>query len=109
MAEAMLWPDAQYQAWWKIVEGAMPQHPLAALSLPGLAEMRTRLQQSQVERALLGAGLTLLQNGPEQLAQFRDPVGGAAFSYVEKPDGFELQSTFKKNGKPVTMSFTQPK
>ena len=58
---------------------------------------------------MLDAGLTLLQSGPAQLAQFRDPVGGAAFSYVEKPEGFDLQSTLKKNGKPVTMSFTRPK
>ena len=107
MAEAMLRPDAQYQAWWEGVKSALPQHPLAALSLPGLAEMRTRYQQAQVERAMLSVGLTLLQGGPAQRAQFRDPVDGAAFAYVEKADGFELQSTFKKNGKPMTMSFTR--
>ena len=107
MAAALLEPDAQFQAWWESVKTALPQHPLAALSLPGLAEMRTRYQQAQVERAMLSAGLTLLQSGPGPRAQFRDPVGGAAFAYVEKADGFELQSTFKKNGKPVTMSFTR--
>ena len=44
-----------------------------------------------------------------QLAQFRDPVTGTAFACVAKPDGFELQSTFKRRGQPVTMSFTRPK
>ena len=107
MAAAIPSPDAQYQAWWEGVKTALPQHPLAALLLPGFMEMRTRLQQSQVERAMLSAGLTLLQNTSAQPAQFRDPVSGAAFAYMEKADGFELQSTFKKNGKPVTMSFTR--
>ena len=109
LAEAMQWPDARYQAWWKSVESRMPEHPLAAVTLPALTSLRTSLQRTQVERAMLNAGLTLLQSGPEQLAQFRDPVLNAPFSYVEKPDGFELQSAFKKNGKPVTMSFTQPR
>lgn len=109
MAEAMPWPEAQYQAWWKGVESGLPEHPLAAMSLPALTGLRTRMQQTQVERAMLSAGLTLLQSGPEQLGRFRDPVTSAAFTYLPKPDGFELQSTFKNKGKPVTMSFTRPK
>ena len=110
MAEAMLWPEAEYQAWWSRVKSSLPDHPMAEEWYPTQRAdppMYERHQQSQVERALLDAGLTLLQGGPAQRAQFRDPVGGAAFSYVEKPDGFELQSAFKKNGKPVTMSFTR--
>ena len=110
MNEGMSWPEAQFQAWWKGVENSLPNHPLAEamnLTNPGNVEIYQRHQQAQVERAMLSAGLTLLQNGSAQLAQFRDPVSGAAFSYVEKADGFELQSTLKKNGKPVTMSFTR--
>lgn len=109
MTAAMFWPEAQFQAWWKNVESGLPEHPLAQVSLPVFVGLRTRLQRSQVERTMLSAGLTLLQSGPEQLAQFRDPVSGAVFAYVAKPDGFELRSTFKAGGKPVTMSFTQPK
>ena len=109
LAEAMQWPEARYQAWWKSVENRMPEHPLAAVTLPALTSLRTSLQRTQVERAMLNAGLTLLQSGPEQFAQFRDPVINAPFSYVEKPDGFELRSAFKKNGEPVTMSFTLPR
>ncbi len=109
LGESMQWPEAQYQAWWKGVEGSLPEHPLAAMTLPALAGVRTRVQQGQVEQAMLSAGLTLLQSGPEQLGRFRDPVTGTTFAYVPKPDGFELQSTFKNRGKPVTMSFTQPK
>ena len=109
MAKAMSWPEAQFQAWWSGVERSLPDHPLAEVLYPGDTkdtQIYERHQHAQVERAMLSAGLTLLQSGPGPRAQFRDPVGGA-FAYVEKPDGFELQSTFKKNGKPVTMSFTR--
>ncbi len=57
---------------------------------------------------MLSAGLKLLQSGPGQPGQVRDPVTGAAFTYVPKPGGFELQSTLMNTGKPVTMSFTRP-
>lgn len=112
MAAAMSWPEAQYQSWRRGWENSLPDHPLAEvmnLTNPGNLEIYERRHQAQVERAMLSAGLALLQSGPEQLAQFRDPVSGAAFAYVAKPDGFELRSTFKANGKPVSMSFTVPK
>ena len=58
---------------------------------------------------MLSAGLTLRQSDPAQLGQFSDPTSGEAFACVAKPDGFELRSTFKGSGKPMTMYFTQPK
>jgi hypothetical protein len=59
---------------------------------------------------MLSAGLTLLQRGSAQFVRVRDPVTGAPFNYVEKPDGFELRSTVKNSeGRPVTMSFALPK
>ena len=101
-------PVAEFDAWWKTVESSLSEHPLTKMCLSYAAGFRNALQRNEVKRTMLDAGLALLQSGPEQLAQFRDPASGAAFAYVAKPDGFELRSTLKANDKPVTMSFTRP-
>lgn len=109
MSKAMKWPEAQFQTWWKGVEGEIANgHPLAQLTIPNIAGVQARVQQRRVERTILGAGLDVLQNGPAQLARYRDPATGKALTYVRTPSGFDLRSTYQVKGKPVTFSFPQP-
>ncbi len=108
MAEAMSWPGDRFGEWRAELEAKTLEHPVAALSLPIYDELHARLEAARVQRAMLGAGLDILQNGPARLAEMRDPVTGRGFAYVPKPGGFELQSALQVKGKPVTMSFAKP-
>jgi hypothetical protein len=110
MRDAMQLPEAQFQSWWKGVESELANgHPLAQMTLPALASVQRKMQQMRVERTLLGAGLDVLQNGPAQLARYRDPATGNALVYVPTPGGFDLRSTYEVKGKPITCSFPVPK
>ena len=102
--------EAQFQSWWKGVESQLASgHPLAQMTLPSLAAVQRKMQQTRVERTLLGAGLEVLQHGPAQLARYRDPATGNALLYVPTPSGFDLRSTYQVKGKPVTMFFSAPR
>jgi hypothetical protein len=79
---------------------------LARIAIPPFAAVQTYVQQARVERTLLGAGLDILQNGPAQLARYRDPATGSALLYLPTPTGFDLRSTYAVKGKPVTLSFS---
>ncbi len=108
MAEAMTSQGDRFAERWKELKTKTLEHPLAAQSLPVYEAIHARLEATRVQRAMLGAGLEILQNGPARLAEMRDPVTGRAFTYVPKPGGFELQSSLQVKGKPVTMSFARP-
>ena len=108
MIEAMTWPGDRFRAWSQEIQAKAREHPLAAVSLPVFEGIHARLEEARVQRAMLGAGLDVLQNGTASLAQARDPVTGRGFAYVPKPGGFELQSAFQVKGKPVTMNFAKP-
>jgi hypothetical protein len=110
MAEALLNPPAEYEAWWNGVQNHLAsEHPLAATILPSLAAVRGQLDRHLVEQALLQAGLELLYTDPEEAEPLEDPLTGKPFAYVKKKGGFELQSTFTVQGKPLTMAFSKPK
>lgn len=101
-------PDAEFNVWWEDVSQQAELRPLANASLPMLKPMRERWQAESVHRAMLIAGLSAMQSGPEQLATIPDPTTGKPFVYVATPDGFELRSTFVFKKKPVTMRFPKP-
>jgi hypothetical protein len=110
MRDAMQLPEAQFQSWWKGVESEIAiGHPLAQMTLPAIAAVQRKVQQSRVERTLLGAGLDVLQNGLARLARYRDPATESALLYIPTPSGFELRSTYQVKGKPVALSFSLPK
>ena len=108
MIEAMTWPDDRFRAWSQETQAKAREHPLAALSLPVYDGIHARIEEARVQRAMLNAGMDILQNGPARLGELRDPVTGRGFAYVPKTGGFELQSAFQVKGKPVTMSFGKP-
>jgi hypothetical protein len=106
MADAMRLPEAEFQSWWQGVENELnDDHPLAKVTLPSIAAIQGRVQQSRVERTLLTAGADILQNGPAQVGRYRDPATGSPLQYVPTSSGFELRSPYLAKGKPVTMEF----
>lgn len=109
-AEAMFWPDAQFNEWAQQFDTSYASaHPLTVSSIETTSEMRAKFQSRRIEREMLNVGLAVLESGPDQASRSRDPVTGRSFVYLPKPGGFELQSTFQYKGKPVTMGFDLPK
>lgn len=108
-AEALFWPAEQFNTWRAGVHADLEKHPMSVAYIKMVEEARRRLDQVQVEQAMLGAGLALAQSGPERLTVLPDPASGKPFTYVTKEGGFELQSTFVVRGKPLTMTFAPPR
>ncbi len=107
MGEAVLWPETRFQTWRKSVEEGVHsgQHPLARVVLPSLNGIYQRVQTARIQSEMLAAAVSVIQQGPEALSAFRDPATERPFTLVERPDGFELQSTFIVRDKPLAMFF----
>jgi hypothetical protein len=103
--QTLNWPESEYQAWWQNVVAEAKDNPIEAATLPVLDSIRTTLLRAQTQRAMLIAGLQVLQTGPGALSSTPDPTTGVPFTYSISSDGFELRSTAVYNGKPITMSF----
>jgi hypothetical protein len=80
-------------------------NPLAGDFFGGLDQFVDRACRAEVNRALLVAGLAVAQDGVDALESYPDPASGESFAYTETAAGFELQSTYQMNGKPMTMQF----
>ena len=106
---ALALSDEQFQPVRQQVESMLADHPLAALVVPVYDSVRMKLQQANVQREMLKAGLDLVQSGPSLAGQTRDRSTGQPFLYTPNENGFTLQSTFQVKGKPVTMSFPKTK
>ncbi len=110
MAEAMTYPDAQFNAWKSQFTERLGDYPFAAKSVPAVAGVRDSFRRVQVEREMLAAGLAILSEGPAAAARARDPGTGNPFSYTTTAAAFELRSpTLDKKGKPISMRFAAPK
>lgn len=108
LPEAMLWPRPQFDAWWKGIEAELPTHPLAQVILPSVTSMRNAADRSRVQRSMVAAGLAILHQGPGELAKHPDPSTSGAFTYLQKPAGFELRSALQHRGAPLRMEFAMP-
>jgi hypothetical protein len=99
-------PDAQFDAWWRQTQAGFATNPFASLTMPAVDSVRGSVREIQVRRAMLGAGMAILQSDPGRLGTFTDPTTGVAFLYTPAVDGsFELRSPFTIKGQPVTMKF----
>lgn len=108
--EVMSWPDAQFDAWMEQFSPEhISEHPIAVPLMDAHRSIRRSLQRARISREMMRVGLAVFESGPEVVGQSRDTVTGRSFIYVPKADGFELQSTFQNDGKPITMSFDLPK
>jgi hypothetical protein len=109
-ANAMLLPRAQFDAWWHEIKAELPAHPVAQLTLAKYAEeARNSADANRVRRTMLMAGLAILQQGPEQLIQYRDPHTSGVFTYTPGDNGFALSSTFLHRREPLRMDFAAPR
>ncbi len=109
-AAALALPEAEFQAYRRSMEGRVnDEHPMAQLILPSYDSVQKSIQKVRVQRTMLDAGLAVMQGGPGQLANYRDPATSRSFTYVPTPAGFELRSAYQVKGKPVTMSFPAPR
>ena len=73
--------------------------------MTGLEKAVIRTQAMTVTSAMAAAGLAVMQSGPDALQSHPDPSTGQPFAYTQTADGFELQSSFQFQEKPVKLSF----
>lgn len=97
--------DHEYQAWQEKWRAVQQTNPLIASVLPVLESAMDKARATVVQRALISAGLALLLSEPNALQSHLDPASGNAFTYRPTADGFELQSTYLRNGEPVVVFF----
>ncbi len=97
--------EDEYEAWLKYTTELQASNPLAKDFLLPYDSIVNKARQSEVNRAMVVAGLAVAESGPEALAAHPDPASGQPFSYTETTDGFELRSTYQFNDKPMTMRF----
>ncbi len=107
-AQKALLPDAQFQQWWASVQDQAKARPFVSLVLPALNGVRSSLVNASVNRAMLSAGIAVMQSGPAAYATVIDPSTGRPFIYVPTANGFELHSPFLFRNKAVVRSFASP-
>ncbi|HWE96809.1 MAG TPA: hypothetical protein VG269_22810 [Tepidisphaeraceae bacterium] len=72
------------------------------MMLPDFAKVYDKHMSAEVRLAMLRAAVAVQEGGPDALKTIKDPAGGA-FEHHATPGGFELQSKFAVDGKPVTL------
>jgi hypothetical protein len=85
------------------------EHPLAALLLPAIDQIRSKEQRAQARMAMMLAGIAVVESGPEKLKDLKDPFGSGPFEYRALDKGFELKSKLLFEGQPVTLVIGQAK
>jgi hypothetical protein len=98
--------DAQYPAF---KQKTKADHPLAALLLPAIDQLRAKQQRQQARMAMLLAGIAVVESGQEKLKEIKDPFGPGPFEYRALDKGFELKSKLLFEGQPVTLTIGQRK
>lgn len=78
---------------------------LANLSLESLRSIQTL---SDVQLAMLKAGIAIRLKGEAALAEHPDPTTQKPFTYRKVAGGFELESTFQMRDQPTKISFAAP-
>ena len=104
-AQALGLPDAEYRAWLTSLDEAGKTNPFVEAFVTGLEKAVIRTQAMTVRSAMAAAGLGVVQGGPDALQSHPDPSTGQPFAYTQTADGFELQSSFQFQEKPVKLSF----
>lgn len=98
--------DAQYPAF---KQKTKADHPLAALLLPAIDQLRAKEQRNQARMSMLLAGIAVAESGPDKLNEIKDPFGKGPFDYKALDKGFELRSKLHFEGQPVTLAIGQRK
>ena len=98
--------DAKYPAFTEKTKAA---NPLAGTLLPAVDKILATERRHQARMAMLLAGIAVAQEGPDALKKTNDPFADGPFEYTAIDSGFELKSKLLHEGKPVTLTFGQPK
>jgi hypothetical protein len=101
-------PNDQFEAQYPTFKQKIKtEHPLAALLLPAIDQIRAKEQRQQARMAMLLAGIALVESGPAKLQEIKDPFGKGPFEYHALDKGFELKSKLLYEGQPVTLTIGQ--
>jgi hypothetical protein len=103
--QALGLPEADYHNWLTSLDEAGKANPFVELFVEPLESAVIRTQAMTVRSAMAAAGLAVMQGGPDALQSHPDPSTGQPFTYAQTADGFELQSSFQFQEKPVKLSF----
>src|SRR6266850_1131100 len=95
--------EDEYEAWLRHWTELQESSPLAEGFLANYDWFVDKMHRSEIEWKMIVAGLAVAENGPEALAAHPDPASGKPFVYTETADGFELQSSYQVNDKPMKM------
>jgi len=98
--------DEQYPAF---KQKTKAEHPVAALLIPAIEQVRAKEQRQQARMAMLMAGIAVVESGPDKLKEIKDPFGKGPFEYRALDKGFELKSKLLFEGQPVTQTFGKQK
>jgi len=103
-------PNEQFDVQYPVFkQKTKSEHPLAALLLPAIDQLRAKEQRQQARMAMLLAGIAVAESGPEKLKEIKDPFGAGPFEYRALDKGFELKSKLLYEGQPVTLAIGQRK
>lgn len=100
--------DAEYQAFLTKLRAAEETNPFLKVLWPAMDRVEDKTRATIVQRAMTVAGLALAQDGPPAFARYPDPATGQPFVYRKTATGFELQSAYRHQDKPLVMTFTNP-
>jgi hypothetical protein len=105
LAGALASSKDEDEAWQQYVSEGQAFGPVAKLIFQAADNFVDRVRRAEVNRAMVVAGLAVAENGTEALAAHLDPASGKPFVYTKTDNGFELQSSYQLNDKPMKMQF----
>jgi hypothetical protein len=79
-------------------------NPLAAAFIHPMVAQVGFERRNQTQLALFKAAPAVVQDGPDQLKDIKDPAGKGPFEYRVTDQGFELKSKLLFLGKPVMLT-----
>ena len=104
-AQALGLPEAEYGEWLARLQAAEKTNPFVEYFVTSLKRTVVKTHAMSVRSAMAAAGLAVMQNGTGALQSHPDPATGQSFVYTQTADGFELQSSFQFEDKPLKLSF----
>jgi hypothetical protein len=92
--------DAKYP---EFIKKAKAANPLSGALLPAVDRLLANEWRSQAHMALFKAAIAVVQGGPDQLKEFKDPFGQGPIEYRPLDKGFELKSKLVIRGQQVAI------
>lgn len=101
-------PNDQFAAQYPVFKQKIKaEHPLAALLLPAIDQLRAKEQRNHARLAMLLAGIAVVESGQDKLKELKVPFGPYDYRALDK--GFELKSKLLYEGQPVILTIGRRK